>query len=388
MTTILKPTSVEDFTNSFLSTPDKITDQPTYGQLKALRETIYANAASVPTTLGGGQHGHLGMTMEAATYASLAPNTPFISPTPVTMPDLENSTGPQIIEANRQYAEDLRAFKSFQNLNQALIKQVTNAVPALYLRAFHRPRIGLLGRTIAELLTWLFQKYGRLTETDIAHNRSRLETAWNPNDESFQVLAERFDDIQEFSIDANDPITDSTLINSCLVALRKTGVLHRPLERWRELPSASRQSWPQCKDFFHDAIADYQTDRSTARTAGYNYGANAMEPGTYDNSYADYVAHQETANAALQNVTSSQIVLAELLAKTTAELKALKMEMANLQKTNRAPLQASKLTSYCWTHGYVVDGHTSETCRKTADGHQRAATKGNQMGGSTRNKPT
>ena len=117
---------------------------------------------------------------------------------------------------------------------------------------------------------------------------------------------------------------------------------------------------------------------STARTAGYNYSAKAMEPGTYDNSYADYFAHQETANAALQNVTSSHIVLAELLAKTTAELKALKMEMANLQKTNRPPLQASKLTSYCWTHGYVVEATPAKLAAKpptATNGRQPRATK-------------
>ena len=42
---------------------------------------------------------------------------------------------------------------------------------------------------------------------------------------------------------------------------------------------------------------------------------------------------------------------------------------------------------YCWTHGYRVHiGHSSSTCRSENQGHKKAATRRNTMGGSSANK--
>ena len=40
---------------------------------------LYGNAASLPTTLGGGQHGHIGIIMTPQLYTTLE-NTPYYSP--------------------------------------------------------------------------------------------------------------------------------------------------------------------------------------------------------------------------------------------------------------------------------------------------------------------
>ena len=53
--------SVEDFTNAFPTQVTPIVGEPTYATLKTLKDQLKANAASVPTTLGGGNHGYLGL---------------------------------------------------------------------------------------------------------------------------------------------------------------------------------------------------------------------------------------------------------------------------------------------------------------------------------------
>ena len=40
----------------------QIHGNPTYNDIQHLYKQVKANAASVPSTLGGGQHGHLGLT--------------------------------------------------------------------------------------------------------------------------------------------------------------------------------------------------------------------------------------------------------------------------------------------------------------------------------------
>jgi hypothetical protein len=78
----IKATTMEEFFASFLVQPTKITGQPAYDDIRQLRTVIYHNAASIPSERGGGQHGHLGMVMNNAIYATLT-DTPWVDPGPI-----------------------------------------------------------------------------------------------------------------------------------------------------------------------------------------------------------------------------------------------------------------------------------------------------------------
>ena len=57
----------------------KIYRDPDYGNINRMMQLLYGNAASLPTTLGGGQHGHIDIIMTPQLYTTLA-NTPYKSP--------------------------------------------------------------------------------------------------------------------------------------------------------------------------------------------------------------------------------------------------------------------------------------------------------------------
>ena len=57
----------------------KINGEPNYSNINTRMQLLYGNAASLPTTLGGGQHGHLGIIMTPKLYTTLA-NTRYESP--------------------------------------------------------------------------------------------------------------------------------------------------------------------------------------------------------------------------------------------------------------------------------------------------------------------
>ena len=71
--------SVKDthFTHSVLT---KIHGKPVYDTLRLLADEVKANAAAVPTTLGGGSYGHLGLVLSAARYAALPLSAPWVTP--------------------------------------------------------------------------------------------------------------------------------------------------------------------------------------------------------------------------------------------------------------------------------------------------------------------
>ena len=62
--------------------------EPSYESLRVLTNQLKANARSIHTTLGGGQHGHLGLVLTPAQYAILSP-TPYVRqarPPPLVIP--------------------------------------------------------------------------------------------------------------------------------------------------------------------------------------------------------------------------------------------------------------------------------------------------------------
>ena len=60
----------------------KIDEQPTEEDLLKLRQELCKAMACIPTTNGGGLHGHVGMLLDDAEYTEFSPGgTPFTIPT-------------------------------------------------------------------------------------------------------------------------------------------------------------------------------------------------------------------------------------------------------------------------------------------------------------------
>eukprot|EP00957_Ditylum_brightwellii_P029656 2241103-Ditylum_brightwellii.AAC.1 len=49
-----------------------IDGQPPYGDINKMSKMLYANAAKVPATLGGGNKGHIELIMKALLYATIS----------------------------------------------------------------------------------------------------------------------------------------------------------------------------------------------------------------------------------------------------------------------------------------------------------------------------
>ena len=79
-----------DYTASYFKfkTPMPIIGTPTHKTLKRLKQELRANASSVESDLGGGDHGHLGLVLIPAEYSSISATAYLClthhSPNPVT----------------------------------------------------------------------------------------------------------------------------------------------------------------------------------------------------------------------------------------------------------------------------------------------------------------
>ena len=97
--------------------------EPNYDAITALKAELFANAAVIPTPLGGGQHGHIGLVMKQQLYSTLS-STPFVLPEdPGPLPVFDQTL--LVTEAARltivqEHKEKRRIFDTITNVDLAL----------------------------------------------------------------------------------------------------------------------------------------------------------------------------------------------------------------------------------------------------------------------------
>ncbi len=127
--------SPESFIESFPNSIPKIEGTPDFESLSTIRHLIKANAATVPSNNGGGQHGYLGISTSSAIYATISPTAFTIPPNPGPQPILPagNATAAQIshaIKTNQKHKLLLDPwFRHFGQSHRNVMPTPGHAVP-------------------------------------------------------------------------------------------------------------------------------------------------------------------------------------------------------------------------------------------------------------------
>jgi hypothetical protein len=315
-----------------LATVATATIPPNFTSLDKLQIQLNENAMSVPSTGGNGALGLLSLVMTDAELALLDNYVAFVPP--VNPPDLPVLQGDW-----DEHAQQMREHKVQQELYQqyiatraALLFQMTEVIPDIYLRSLRHPRLGYANTTPIALLAMLWENYGRITPRELDDNRVRMTTLWNFPD-PIQLLFVQLEDGVSFSAAALEPMPDSVVTRMGHNIIEATGRFEQACREWRMNPV---QTMLHFQSHFLQADTDLRMTMTTAQ-AGF---------------------HGDAANAA-----------------ATAP--------ADTRRAPRNP-EGGPLT-YCWTHGLSNNvEHTSETCQRRSPGHLEAATATNRLGGSER----
>ena len=102
-------------------TVTKIHGQPTNQDLTTLEKELIAILANIPTTLGGGNHGHAGILMEPTRYL-LTAGVPFNNPAnPGNYPlnIAGNAAAGVRARAEAEHKEEVREYETYQGVIQA-----------------------------------------------------------------------------------------------------------------------------------------------------------------------------------------------------------------------------------------------------------------------------
>jgi hypothetical protein len=136
------------------STPDKliagfphstlpvVTGEPTFEDLKIIRQLLNANAMSVSSYAGGGQHGHLGLIMTITEYFAITTGVflPPENPGPAAT-IVAGMMGVHIAEMGRLHTAVTRTYRTYNNVDQAFKKMIIDAFEDTLMRFLKKPTV-------------------------------------------------------------------------------------------------------------------------------------------------------------------------------------------------------------------------------------------------------
>ena len=101
-----------------------------------MMQALYAIAATVHKTLGGGRHGHIGMIMKPALYATFPEVTNATSIGPGPLPIYGRKETAEVRQdTNNEFNEQTRIFENHYNMDLALKALIIEAVDKVSLDA-------------------------------------------------------------------------------------------------------------------------------------------------------------------------------------------------------------------------------------------------------------
>jgi hypothetical protein len=382
-----------------------ITGEPDYALVNDMMQDLYTNAASLPTTLGGGQHGHIGIVMSPILYATISA-VPYNQPVDPGPEPLFAANASQATKDNRrtQHKQERRIFDHATNMEDALKAQVIDAVESTYLCEMRNKYTGYLGISTRDLLDHLLDRYGKITSADITKCKQRMEEPLDST-EPIDVYFQKIDACVQYAADGRVAFTPDQIIQTGYNAISTSGFYHDACKEWRRKPVGDK-TWLNFKRFFASEYHDLKEQQRENTSQSNFHGANAAVDITMalDNlalaatNDRDSVTLLTSAN---QQLTAAVKSLTEQLKQALATNAVLASQIGQNNTPNgptntgrkpfdRAAWEASlDPNGYCWTHGYKVTSiHTSASCKGKLGGHCDTATRANNMGGSQRGKPS
>ena len=150
--------------------------EPTYETLHHLKNELKAKASSVPTTLGGSNHGYLGMILTPAEYRRFAPTGPFNwSPDQGVFVPNPASTTAQNASAEKTHCLTKNIYSETLLLEQTFIQKIILAIDTKYLASLGNPITGQIMPLVPTILELLHNNYGRITPQQLDYKTTTVK---------------------------------------------------------------------------------------------------------------------------------------------------------------------------------------------------------------------
>ena len=392
-----------------------MTGRPTYLSLVNLRKQLTANAATIQSSLGGGQHGHAGLVLPPTIYATMS-DTPFDLPSAPSLEPVyqQNATAAQISATDRIHTEHWRRYHESHSVHTFLKNQLLQCLESHYTRIFMDSTTGVVTMSLLQMFDYLFQTYGQVTNSEVQAQIQALSSRILTLHEPLAVFYAEVDDLIPLADAANVPLTSAQILAFALDCLKNSKIFKDYVKEWTRKADADK-TWTTFKLHFSKAQEELlDLDMDTPVSSMYHAPSpySAASYGVPDpQAFYQFMNMMATQNPNLMmppNVQQPPLpVLPDQPNPAPApvmpqanhspsenrvdELQRLVAELLKRQKQNkpmtsprsgqpRFPL-SDDLKRYCFTHGRC--NHSSDRCRNKCPAHNDAATMENKLGCST-----
>ena len=251
---------------------------------------LKSNAASLPSSLGGGAHGHLGLILSDTIYHTFTGHhfVPIGYPGAVATIPAGQPSAALIGATVRQHAATLRAHYETLRADQAIKQQILNAFDEMYTRGLRNTHTGYANITALQLITHMYTTYGKITSMDLEANDNKMKAPYDST-QPIEVLFQQIEEAQEFAEAGEAAYSQATLLNTAYILLFKTGQYKDACREWNRKPTANK-TWANLKIDFTEANAELREFQNLQQsTQGY------QAPGEQMNFMMDAFQHETQA---------------------------------------------------------------------------------------------
>jgi len=306
----------------------KIFGQPTENDISKMEKELMAIAATTPTSLGGGNHGHAGIIVEDAKYTVITGGNAFVNP---PNPGLYPIIAANVAAGNRAREEAIhkglvREYEIFCGVKAGLKDIILGAVDNDYVLEIKDEILGFLNQTPKQIIAHLHNRGGQLDFADTNKLIEERDSEWDGSEVPqvyFNRVTKAMEQLQRAGItsDLNERR------GMALFYLKATGEYDPAVCEW-ENKTAANKTWAIIKVFISNEFA--KENKQTKVTAK-QFKANLIKE------------QAEITEELINNLKQARTKQIEILMQSNME--AIK-EMMTLVKANKKNNRSSKMHQF------------------------------------------
>ena len=310
-------------------TATKIHGQPTDHDVTLLEKELIAIAATIPSTLGGGNHGHAGLIVEPAKYLTMTGGTAFTQPgNPGIYPAglAPNAAAGTRAREEAEHKELIAQYEIHKGVEQALKDIIIQAVDEDYLLEIEDETLGFLNETPRSMIIHLRNRGGALDFADTKTLLTERDQEWDAS-EIPTIYFNRVEKAMQQLTRAGITSDLKERTDMALYYLKSTGEYDAAVREWETKPVATR-TWANIKIFMS---AEYAKENKQNKQTAKQMKANAIEE------------QAEATEELIANLTEAHTRQIESLIKANTE--AMKEMMSLVKDRTITPTSSTNQTS-------------------------------------------
>ena len=310
-------------------TATKIHGQPTDHDVTLLEKELIAIAATIPSTLGGGNHGHAGLIVEPAKYLTMTGGTAFIQPgNPGIYPAglAPNAAAGTRAREEAEHKELIAQYEIHKGVEQALKDIIIQAVDEDYLLEIEDETLGFLNETPRNMIIHLRNRGGALDFADTKTLLTERDQEWDAS-EIPTIYFNRVEKAMQQLTRAGITSDLKERTDMALYYLKSTGEYDAAVREWEAKPVAIR-TWANIKLFMS---AEYAKENKQNKQTAKQMKANAIKE------------QAEATEELIANLTEAHTRQIEALIKANTE--AMKEMMSLVKDKTITPINPTNQTS-------------------------------------------